>query len=198
MPASAGRTGAWEMRAVIGREGGESVKSHDSDELAGARGEGVACEDSAGGERAEGLGCGEPVGGEWAEGVELSGEVAALIDRPEFAVLSTVEPDGRAQLSVMWVGRDGDELVMATKAGRRKVRNIERDRRVSVLLYDRGRPSRYVEIRGVARVTGEDAHALVDELARRYTGGAHERGDEREEAARVVLRITPTRVLLVG
>ncbi|HWS31391.1 MAG TPA: PPOX class F420-dependent oxidoreductase, partial [Actinoplanes sp.] len=130
--------------------------------------------------------------------VRLPGEVAELIDRPEFAVLSTVQPDGSAQLSVMWVGRDGDELVMATKAGRRKVRNIERDPRVTVLLYDRARPARYAEIRGTARVTGEDAHALVDGLARRYTGAVHERGGEQEEAARVVLRITPERVLFVA
>ncbi|MFC4068914.1 PPOX class F420-dependent oxidoreductase [Actinoplanes subglobosus] len=120
-----------------------------------------------------------------------------LVDRPEFAVLSTLDPDGTARLSVMWVGRDGDDLLMATKSGRRKVRNIERDPRVTVLLYDRARPARYTEIRGTARVTDEDAHTLVDELARRYTGAAHERGDEREEAARVVLRITPDRVLAV-
>ncbi|WP_430785042.1 PPOX class F420-dependent oxidoreductase [Actinoplanes sp. G11-F43] len=129
---------------------------------------------------------------------ELPGPVTELIDRPEFAVLSTVEPDGRVQSSVMWVRRDGDELVMATKAGRRKVRNIERDPRVTVLLYDRRRPARYAEIRGTARVTGEDAHALVDELARNYTGAAHERGDRSVESARVVLRITPERVLYVG
>ncbi|SDT59933.1 PPOX class F420-dependent oxidoreductase [Actinoplanes derwentensis] len=127
--------------------------------------------------------------------VRLPEEVVELIDRPEFAVLSTVQPDGSAQLSMMWAGRDGNEIVMATKAGRRKVRNIERDPRVTVLLYDRARPARYAEIRGTARITGEDAHALVDELARRYTGSAHQRGGEREEAARVVLRITPERVL---
>lgn len=130
--------------------------------------------------------------------VRLPAEVVELIDRPEFAVLSTLQPDGSAQLSVMWMGRDGDELVMATKGGRRKVRNIERDPRVTVLLYDRARPARYAEIRGTAQVTGEDAHALVDELARRYTGSPHVRGTDQDEAARVVLRITPDRVLFVG
>ncbi|GAA1611100.1 PPOX class F420-dependent oxidoreductase [Actinoplanes couchii] len=128
----------------------------------------------------------------------LPDEVVELLDRPEFAVLSTVQPDGSAQLSVMWAGRDGDELVMATKAGRRKVRNIERDPRVTVLVYDRARPARYAEIRGTARITGEDAHTLVDELARRYTGVPHQRGADREEATRVVLRITPERVLFVA
>ncbi|MEU8052810.1 TIGR03618 family F420-dependent PPOX class oxidoreductase [Micromonospora haikouensis] len=124
----------------------------------------------------------------------LDPDTRALLDRPEFAVLSTTEPDGRAQLSVMWVGRDGDHLVMATKDGRRKVRNIRRDPRVTVLVYDRARPTRYVEIRGRATVTDEDAHALIDELARSYTGAAHVTGTPEQEAGRVVLRITPDRV----
>ncbi|BBH67255.1 hypothetical protein ACTI_39400 [Actinoplanes sp. OR16] len=125
----------------------------------------------------------------------LGPEVRELIDRPEFGVLSTAEPDGSAQLSVMWVGRDGDDLVMATRTGRRKVRNIARDPRVTVLFHDRRKPARYAEVRGTARVTGEDAHALVDELARRYTGAAHVVTDPAAEADRVVVRITPSKVL---
>jgi PPOX class probable F420-dependent enzyme len=130
--------------------------------------------------------------------VELGAEVRELIDRPEFAVLSTVDPDGSAQLSVMWVGRDGDDLVMATRTGRRKVRNIERDPRVTVLIHDRRRPARYAEIRGVARVTGEDAYALVNELARRYTGADHVIADPARDTGRVVLRITPSTVRYRG
>ncbi|GIF20589.1 PPOX class probable F420-dependent enzyme [Actinoplanes tereljensis] len=133
-----------------------------------------------------------PVGG---VRVALGDGVRELVDGPEFAVLSTSEPDGSAQLSVMWVGRDGDELLMATKGARRKVRNIRRDPRVTVLLYDRGRPTRYAEIRGTARVTDEDARALVDRLARSYTGADHLVDDQ--ESDRVVLRITAERVLYV-
>ncbi|GIM96617.1 PPOX class F420-dependent oxidoreductase [Paractinoplanes toevensis] len=145
---------------------------------------------SDGGTQAAGVGSD---GGTRAAG--LGEAVRELVDRPEFAVLSTREPDGTAQLSVMWVGRDGDDLLMATKGARRKVRNIRRDPRVTVLLYDRSRPTRYAEIRGTARVTAEDARALVDQLARRYTGADHLVDDQ--EADRVVLRITPDRVLYV-
>ncbi|MFF5078464.1 TIGR03618 family F420-dependent PPOX class oxidoreductase [Actinoplanes sp. NPDC000266] len=125
----------------------------------------------------------------------LSEAVRELVDRPEFAVLATAEPDGSSQLSVMWVGLDGDNLVMATKDGRRKVRNIRRDSRVTVLVYDRLRPTRYVEIRGRAAVLGEGGAALVNELAHRYTGKDHVIGDPAEEADRVVLRIVPERVV---
>uniref|UniRef100_UPI002740F922 PPOX class F420-dependent oxidoreductase n=1 Tax=Actinoplanes sp. RD1 TaxID=3064538 RepID=UPI002740F922 len=112
------------------------------------------------------------------------------------AVLSTLRADGSAQLSVMWAGRDGDEIVMATKGSRRKVRNIRRDPRVTVLLHDRTTPARYVEIRGTATVTGDAAAArvLADELAHRYTGAAHETGSPGQEADRVVVRIRPERI----
>ncbi|SNY68495.1 TIGR03618 family F420-dependent PPOX class oxidoreductase [Paractinoplanes atraurantiacus] len=130
-----------------------------------------------------------------AVAVRLSDAVRELVDRPEFAVLATAEPDGSSQLSVMWLGRDGDNLVMATKGGRRKVRNIRRDPRVTVLVHDRRAPTRYVEIRGHATVVGEGGSALVNELARRYTGRDHVIGDPGEEADRVVLRIVPERVV---
>ncbi|WP_433829806.1 TIGR03618 family F420-dependent PPOX class oxidoreductase [Actinoplanes sp. CA-015351] len=122
-------------------------------------------------------------------------EVRELIERPEFAVLSTTEPDGRAQLSVMWAALDGNDLVMTTKAGRRKVRNIERDPRVTVLIHDRQRPTSYAEIRGVARITAGDPAGLVHQLARRYTGADHVIPDPAQEAGRVILRITPEKVL---
>ncbi|GAA0969455.1 PPOX class F420-dependent oxidoreductase [Acrocarpospora macrocephala] len=124
----------------------------------------------------------------------LSDEVRAFLDAPEFAVLATAEPDGRTQLSVMWVGRDGDDLVMATKRGRRKVRNLQRDPNATVLVYSRTRPTRYVEIRGTAKITDEDARALIDRLSRSYTGRDHVLGDPDEERDRVVIRITPDRV----
>ena len=47
-----------------------------------------------------------------------------LIDAPEFAVLSTANPDGSHHLCVMWVGRDGDDLLMATRKARPQHRNL--------------------------------------------------------------------------
>ncbi|MFJ5730870.1 pyridoxamine 5'-phosphate oxidase family protein [Streptomyces paradoxus] len=45
------------------------------------------------------------------------------------AVLATVNPDGSPQTSVVWVARDGDDLLLSSAAGRRKVTNVERDAR---------------------------------------------------------------------
>jgi hypothetical protein len=53
----------------------------------------------------------------------------------------------------MWVGRDADEVLFSTVAGRRKHRNLERDPRASVSVLDHEDPENYVELRG--RVTIE-------------------------------------------
>jgi PPOX class probable F420-dependent enzyme len=126
----------------------------------------------------------------------LNDAVRKLFDDPNPAVLATVNPDGSPQTSVVWVGRDGDELVVSSQAGRRKERNIRRDPRVSISVYDREDPQKYVEVRGVATITEDIGRALAVRLDEEYEGpGA---GDEYlrlpPEVVRVVIRITPLRL----
>ncbi|MDO8185314.1 PPOX class F420-dependent oxidoreductase [Conexibacter sp. JD483] len=124
-----------------------------------------------------------------------------LIDRPEFAVLTTANPDGTHHMCVMWIARDGDALVMATKARRRQAVNLRARPRATVLLYDRERPTRYVEIRGRGSVEADGlaAVALIDRLARRYTGAdGHDTTGRPDDAERVVLRVVPERVRVHG
>lgn len=125
--------------------------------------------------------------------------VRALIDRPEFAVLSTANADGSHHLCVMWVGRDGDELVMATKARRRQAVNLRARPQASVLLYARDRPTRYAEIRGTATVEPHGGAELIDRLARAYTGAErHDTTGSPDDAERVVIRLVPERVRVHG
>jgi PPOX class probable F420-dependent enzyme len=56
--------------------------------------------------------------------------VRAVLESPALAHLVTLEPDGSPQVSIIWVGLDGDEIVAGHLAERRKVRNIRRDPRV--------------------------------------------------------------------
>jgi PPOX class probable F420-dependent enzyme len=123
----------------------------------------------------------------------LPPEARALIDAPEFAVLSTINPDGSQHQCVMWVGRDGDELLMSTRKRRPQHRNLLGDSRASVLLYARARPTSYVTISGNATLSEDSAGLLIDELAQAYTGRRHVavQGDDR---ARVTIRIPPERV----
>src|SRR4051794_41294202 len=55
-----------------------------------------------------------------------------ILEGPGLAHLVTLEPDGRPQVSIVWVGLDGDEIVAAHLPDHRKLRNIRRDPRVAL------------------------------------------------------------------
>lgn len=130
-------------------------------------------------------------------GLQLSAAVRALLDDVTHAVLCTIQPDGSPQSSVVWVGRDGDDVLISSQAGRRKVENIRVDARVSLTLLDRRDPDRYTEIRGSATVTEDEGRALAVALAEKYEGeeAGQEYLDLPPEKVRVTLRITPAKVL---
>lgn len=127
----------------------------------------------------------------------LSPAVRALLDDANHAVLATVQPDGSPQTSVVWVGRDGDDVLISSQEGRRKVKNIRADARVSLTLLDRRDPDRYAEIRGSATVTEDEGRALAVALAEKYEGADAGRAylELPPEQVRVTLRITPSKVL---
>ncbi|MFD0257653.1 PPOX class F420-dependent oxidoreductase [Kitasatospora indigofera] len=123
--------------------------------------------------------------------------VRKLLDAPHSAVLATLNPDGAPQTSVVWVGREGDEVVVSTAAGRRKEKNVRRDPRVSLTVYDRDNPDVYAEVRGTATVAEDTGRRLAVALAEQYEGpgAGQEYLDLPAEQVRLVIRITPTRVL---
>jgi|SRR5437899_7430123 len=116
-----------------------------------------------------------------------------LLDHNTFVVLSTVNPDGSPQSSVIWATHDGDALVFSTILGRRKTRNMRRDPRVSACLYDPANPYSYVEIRGAVSMTTEGGPDLIQELSRRYDGRPFT--ESSPDNVRVVCRLTPTRTV---
>jgi PPOX class probable F420-dependent enzyme len=88
--------------------------------------------------------------------------------------LVTLEPDGRPQVSLVWVGLDGDEVVAAHLPEHRKIRNMRREPRVA-LSIEAGTRNRmgldeYLVIHGRARITEGGAPELLQELARVYLG----------------------------
>ena len=101
---------------------------------------------------------------------ELSAEQASLFEEPNFATVATTNPDGSAQLSIVWIDWDGNHVVFNTAAGRVKPRNIERDPRVSVLVIDGKDGYRWVAVRGRAELTTEGADEHIDRMARKYSG----------------------------
>lgn len=128
--------------------------------------------------------------------IPLSDSARKLVDGANPAVLATVNPDGSPQTSVVWVGRDGDDLLISTQAGRRKDNNLRRDPRASLTVIAKDNPDEYVEIRGTATVTEDTGRAVAKALAEVYAGeGAGEQFVELPpEIIRTVVRITPQRL----
>jgi PPOX class probable F420-dependent enzyme len=89
------------------------------------------------------------------------------------AHLVTLNPDGSPQVSLVWVGLDGDEVVCAHLSPWKKVRNIRRDARVTLSLETGGKSrgmENYLVISGRARVTEGGAPELLRRLAQVYRG----------------------------
>jgi PPOX class probable F420-dependent enzyme len=131
-----------------------------------------------------------------AMSVTLSDAARKLVDEPNLAVLATLNPDGGPQTSVVWVGLDGDDVLISTAAGRRKDRNLRRDSRASLSVIDRNDGERYIEIRGRAIVTEDIDRALAVRLGEKYMGpgGGEEYRELPADVVRVVIRLTPDRV----
>lgn len=121
--------------------------------------------------------------------------VKPWLDAPEFATIATVLPDGRPHLSVVWVARDGDDLLVSTVKGRRKHLNLLADPRATVLVSPRDNPYSYVEVRGTATMTEEGGRELIDRLCNEYTGAERYTMDDGTDNVRVVVRITPDKVV---
>jgi PPOX class probable F420-dependent enzyme len=118
----------------------------------------------------------------------------ALFDAAEFVTLATVQPDGQPQLSVVWVERDGDDLLMSTTTNRQKHRNLEGDPRATVLLYPKDNPYSYVEVRGSVSMTEQGGRELIDRLNQKYMGTPRYTWDDGTDNVRVVVRLSPTKV----
>ncbi|WP_329119131.1 PPOX class F420-dependent oxidoreductase [Streptomyces sp. NBC_01465] len=128
--------------------------------------------------------------------VELTDAQRKFLDGAQLAVLVTLNADGSPQSSPVWVGLDGDELVVSTQAGRRKDRNLRRDPRVSLTVVDPSDPERYTEVRGTATVAEDVGRAVAASLGEKYhgEGGGQTYLDLPPEVVRVVIRITPQHV----
>lgn len=124
--------------------------------------------------------------------VVLPGVARRLIDNPTYAVLTTINADGTPQSTVIWVKRDGDDILFSTVRGRRKATNMERDGRVSICAYDPAQPSSYCTVEGSVTLS-DDQEDLIGMLSYKYANEPWS-GDG-PEVVRVVCRLTPTHVI---
>ena len=126
---------------------------------------------------------------------ELHPMVLELARAQNFAALTTLLPGGHPQTQVMWVDASEQHLLINTEVHRQKFRNVERDPRVTVTIWDKEDPYRFVEVRGevVEKVKGQEARKHIDELSQKYRGKPYQTQIRSE---RVVLRIAPLRQVI--
>jgi PPOX class probable F420-dependent enzyme len=121
-----------------------------------------------------------------------------LFSKRAFASLATVMPDGRPQVTPVWVDLEGDQVLINTAKGRQKDRNLRRDPRVALAIIDPDNPYRYLEIRGkVSEITEDGADAHIDKMAKKYLG-ADKYPYRQSGEVRVLYKIQPEHTTMMG
>jgi len=94
-----------------------------------------------------------------------------LFQKKAFAHLATLMPDGKPQVTPVWVDYDGKYVLINTAEGRLKDKNMQRDGRIALSIADPDNPYRYLEVRGkIAERTYAGADAHIDAMAKKYLG----------------------------
>lgn len=127
----------------------------------------------------------------------LNRAVRYILDGPHLSVLATTDADGKPQTSVIFVKRDGDDILFSTIKGRRKTINMTRDPRVNLLIHglpvDRpnyaGDGPNYATISGTAELADDPDGTFHQEIYDIHMGGATPPPEP--GAQRVIVRIVP-------
>jgi PPOX class probable F420-dependent enzyme len=125
----------------------------------------------------------------------LSDEVRALLDRPNFAHLATLMADGSPHVDPVWVGREGDLILVGTGERTLKARNSRRDERVALSVVDFENPYEETQIRGrVVEHRSDGDFTAVDPISVKYIDAPY---PVRDPDGRVLLVIEADKVRYV-
>jgi len=98
----------------------------------------------------------------------------AVLESDGLAHLVTINKDGSPQVSIVWVGLEGDDIVCAHLLEQQKLRNVRRDPRVLLSIEAQGTNAiglrEYVVVHGRATVEEGGAPELLQRLAHTYLG----------------------------
>lgn len=129
--------------------------------------------------------------------VKLSEKARTFLQERRFAVLGTLNQDGSPQLTTMWFLLEGDVIMMNTKAGRAKDRNMRRDPRISVCVED---GYSYITLSGTVEMIydQETTQHDIHRLAVRYNGAEAAKRQMEEQFSketRVTLHLKPQQII---
>ncbi|MGC8498754.1 MAG: PPOX class F420-dependent oxidoreductase [Acidimicrobiales bacterium] len=108
------------------------------------------------------------------------------------AILGTIGPDGRPQLSAVWFLAEGDTVRLSLHTSRQKVRNLQANPAVNLFIHDPVAPTRYLEIRGDAVLAEDGDYSFARRVGEKYH--ANLRDFDGPSGSRVVVTIKPVRV----
>jgi PPOX class probable F420-dependent enzyme len=117
-----------------------------------------------------------------------------ILAGPHLSVLATTNADGSAQMSVIFVKPDGDDILFSTIEGRRKTTNMSRDPRVTLLLHSltaSANGSAYATIHGAVELTDDPDGAFHQVMYELHMDGATPPPEP--GAHRLVVRVHPQR-----
>jgi PPOX class probable F420-dependent enzyme len=128
----------------------------------------------------------------------ITPELRTLIDSGPLAHVVTVNPDGSPQVTVVWIALDGDDVISAHMSRYRKLRNVERDPRISISIEAPSQPgvamADYAVLYGTATVETGGAPEVLQRLGRVYVGPEFEFPLGPDPAPGYVLRTRVERV----
>jgi F420H(2)-dependent biliverdin reductase len=128
--------------------------------------------------------------------MKLDEKVSEFVRRPLFAKIATVKKNGAPHVTPIWFMHQDGVFIVNAKADRLKVKNLEREPRVALLIDD---AYQYVLVQGRAEFAKDrDAQEDIKSLAIRYLGRDKGERDAREiysKQKRVTIVITPGKVV---
>jgi PPOX class probable F420-dependent enzyme len=125
----------------------------------------------------------------------LNETVRGIVDGPHLSILATTDADGKPQTSVIYIKREGDDILFSTIKGSRKTTNMGRESRVNLLV--RSLPvlgPNYASISGTVELLDDPDGSFHSEMCDIHMGGATPPPEPGAE--RVIVRIHARRVYL--
>ena len=115
---------------------------------------------------------------------QLPDDVRDLLAKPNPAVITTLRPDGQPVSVATWYLLDGARILVNMDEGRRRLRYLRSDPRVSLTVLDADSWYTHVSVQGrVVEIADDPDLTDIDRIAEHYTGDPYKVRDRRRVSA---------------
>jgi PPOX class probable F420-dependent enzyme len=113
--------------------------------------------------------------------IPIPDAVRELLEAPNYVHLSTLRADGSPRNWVVWVGLEGDRILVCTSESVWKAKDMRRDPRVAMSVADLRNPYRMAALQGrVVEIRPDEGCHYMDPISIKYTGAPFpSRGSDR-------------------